>query len=75
MEPENTARAIAEWGLDYVVITSVDRDGEGRREGGGRERGESEGRRREGEGGWKEGMGTRNNLKCSFFDVPYLRLG
>lgn len=25
-EPENTAEAIAEWGLDYVVITSVDRD-------------------------------------------------
>lgn len=26
-EPENTAKAIAEWGLDYVVLTSVDRDG------------------------------------------------
>jgi len=26
-EPINTARAIAEWGLDYVVLTSVDRDG------------------------------------------------
>lgn len=25
-EPVNTARAIAEWGLDYVVLTSVDRD-------------------------------------------------
>jgi len=25
-EPENTAQAIAEWGLDYVVLTSVDRD-------------------------------------------------
>jgi lipoic acid synthetase len=25
-EPENTAKAIASWGLDYVVITSVDRD-------------------------------------------------
>uniref|UniRef100_A0A224Z3M5 Lipoyl synthase, mitochondrial n=1 Tax=Rhipicephalus zambeziensis TaxID=60191 RepID=A0A224Z3M5_9ACAR len=25
-EPENTAEAIAEWGLEYVVITSVDRD-------------------------------------------------
>lgn len=25
-EPDNTARAIAEWGLDYVVLTSVDRD-------------------------------------------------
>eukprot|EP00291_Cryptomonas_curvata_P024646 CAMPEP_0172163760 /NCGR_PEP_ID=MMETSP1050-20130122/7449_1 /TAXON_ID=233186 /ORGANISM="Cryptomonas curvata, Strain CCAP979/52" /LENGTH=406 /DNA_ID=CAMNT_0012833983 /DNA_START=154 /DNA_END=1370 /DNA_ORIENTATION=+ len=25
-EPFNTAKAIAEWGLDYVVITSVDRD-------------------------------------------------
>lgn len=26
LEPENVARAIAEWGLDYVVLTSVDRD-------------------------------------------------
>lgn len=26
-EPVNTAKAIAEWGLDYVVLTSVDRDG------------------------------------------------
>ncbi|XP_076031539.1 lipoyl synthase, mitochondrial isoform X2 [Oratosquilla oratoria] len=25
-EPKNTAEAIAEWGLDYVVLTSVDRD-------------------------------------------------
>uniref|UniRef100_A0A7S2USD1 Lipoyl synthase, mitochondrial n=1 Tax=Fibrocapsa japonica TaxID=94617 RepID=A0A7S2USD1_9STRA len=25
-EPENVAQAIAEWGLDYVVLTSVDRD-------------------------------------------------
>lgn len=25
-EPVNTARAIAAWGLDYVVLTSVDRD-------------------------------------------------
>ncbi|XP_005093392.1 lipoyl synthase, mitochondrial [Aplysia californica] len=25
-EPVNTAAAIAEWGLDYVVLTSVDRD-------------------------------------------------
>ncbi|XP_061685836.1 lipoyl synthase, mitochondrial [Syngnathoides biaculeatus] len=25
-EPRNTAKAIAEWGLDYVVLTSVDRD-------------------------------------------------
>ncbi|KAJ1563549.1 hypothetical protein HK405_001668, partial [Cladochytrium tenue] len=25
-EPENTAEAIARWGLDYVVLTSVDRD-------------------------------------------------
>uniref|UniRef100_UPI00398E3A34 lipoyl synthase, mitochondrial isoform X1 n=1 Tax=Pristiophorus japonicus TaxID=55135 RepID=UPI00398E3A34 len=25
-EPFNTANAIAEWGLDYVVLTSVDRD-------------------------------------------------
>jgi lipoic acid synthetase len=26
-EPENTAEAIFKWGLDYVVLTSVDRDG------------------------------------------------
>lgn len=26
-EPKNTASAIAEWGLDYIVLTSVDRDG------------------------------------------------
>ncbi|CAL1539622.1 unnamed protein product [Lymnaea stagnalis] len=26
MEPVNTATAISEWGLDYVVLTSVDRD-------------------------------------------------
>ncbi|CAG5132219.1 unnamed protein product, partial [Candidula unifasciata] len=26
LEPVNTATAIAEWGLDYVVLTSVDRD-------------------------------------------------
>jgi hypothetical protein len=26
-EPENTATAISRWGLDYVVLTSVDRDG------------------------------------------------
>ncbi|KAG5456599.1 MAG: hypothetical protein BJ554DRAFT_3620 [Olpidium bornovanus] len=25
-EPENTAEAISRWGLDYIVITSVDRD-------------------------------------------------
>lgn len=25
-EPSNVAEAIASWGLDYVVITSVDRD-------------------------------------------------
>lgn len=25
-EPENTAVAVAKWGLDYVVLTSVDRD-------------------------------------------------
>ncbi|XP_014256515.1 lipoyl synthase, mitochondrial [Cimex lectularius] len=25
-EPENTASAISSWGLDYIVITSVDRD-------------------------------------------------
>jgi len=27
MEPEKTAEAISRWGLDYVVLTSVDRDG------------------------------------------------
>lgn len=27
-EPQNTASAIAAWGLDYIVLTSVDRDGE-----------------------------------------------
>lgn len=26
MEPVNTAAAVVEWGLDYVVLTSVDRD-------------------------------------------------
>lgn len=26
-EPVNTASAIVSWGLDYVVLTSVDRDG------------------------------------------------
>ena len=25
-EPKNTATAIATWGLDYIVLTSVDRD-------------------------------------------------
>ena len=25
-EPLNTARAVADWGIDYVVLTSVDRD-------------------------------------------------
>ena len=25
-EPRNTAQAISRWGLDYVVLTSVDRD-------------------------------------------------
>ena len=25
-EPENTAAAVAEWGVDYIVLTSVDRD-------------------------------------------------
>lgn len=25
-EPSNVAEAIASWGLDYIVITSVDRD-------------------------------------------------
>ena len=28
-EPVNTGEAIAAWGLDYIVITSVDRDGGG----------------------------------------------
>lgn len=27
LEPVNTAKAIASWGLDYIVLTSVDRDG------------------------------------------------
>ena len=27
LEPVNTAEAVTEWGLDYVVLTSVDRDG------------------------------------------------
>lgn len=26
-EPENTAEAVASWGVDYIVLTSVDRDG------------------------------------------------
>jgi lipoic acid synthetase len=26
-EPVNTAEALSRWGLDYVVLTSVDRDG------------------------------------------------
>jgi lipoic acid synthetase len=26
-EPENTAEAISRWGLGYIVLTSVDRDG------------------------------------------------
>ena len=26
MEPVNTGIAVAEWGVDYIVITSVDRD-------------------------------------------------
>ncbi|KAK9724119.1 hypothetical protein RND81_05G049500 [Saponaria officinalis] len=26
MEPENTAKAVASWGVDYIVLTSVDRD-------------------------------------------------
>ena len=29
-EPENTAEAISRWGLGYIVLTSVDRDGEGK---------------------------------------------
>lgn len=27
-EPENTAEAIKRWGVGYIVMTSVDRDGE-----------------------------------------------
>lgn len=27
-EPENTAEAIARWGVGYIVMTTVDRDGE-----------------------------------------------
>jgi lipoic acid synthetase len=27
-EPENTAEAISRWGVGYIVMTSVDRDGE-----------------------------------------------
>ena len=27
MEPSNTAEVISRWGLDYIVIASVDRDG------------------------------------------------
>lgn len=26
-EPENVAHAISKWNLDYIVLTSVDRDG------------------------------------------------
>jgi len=26
VQPENTAKAVAAWGIDYVVLTSVDRD-------------------------------------------------
>lgn len=26
MEPYNTAKAIVSWGVDYIVLTSVDRD-------------------------------------------------
>lgn len=26
-EPKSAAKAIASWGLDYIVLTSVDRDG------------------------------------------------
>ena len=26
-EPENTAEAISRWGVGYIVLTSVDRDG------------------------------------------------
>jgi lipoate synthase len=25
MEPENTAKAIGSWGVEYIVLTSVDR--------------------------------------------------
>lgn len=28
MEPENTAEAISRWGVGYIVLTSVDRDGQ-----------------------------------------------
>jgi lipoic acid synthetase len=27
LEPENTAQAVSQWALDYIVLTSVDRDG------------------------------------------------
>lgn len=27
-EPLNTATAVTDWGLDYIVLTSVDRDGQ-----------------------------------------------
>jgi lipoic acid synthetase len=27
LEPEKTAAAIIKWGVEYVVLTSVDRDG------------------------------------------------
>lgn len=27
LEPEKTALAVSKWGLDYIVLTSVDRDG------------------------------------------------
>ena len=27
-EPENTAEAISRWGVGYIVMTSVDRDGQ-----------------------------------------------
>lgn len=64
-EPENTAKAIAEWGLDYVVITSVDRDGEGGREG--MEEDSRDGRMGEGGREGVKGVGTGNG---SFFDVP-----
>ena len=26
LQPDNTAKAVAAWGIDYVVLTSVDRD-------------------------------------------------
>lgn len=29
-EPEHTAEAISRWGLGYIVLTSVDRDGTSR---------------------------------------------